>query len=194
MGRHIDDFKNFENEELNEVETINIARVGDYIVKNPTGEEYVLTPEKFYKNYHPNPISDEDSKLLRHKCHPSQHGFKVFVNRAEERNVVEVTIEIMERIKDSFKQVPSQEEFFKFIKNFETKKAEKSVKVKARIAQEEEKIITLTKSTPDSSIAFKFKASWGEDMILRAGDFLVVSESEVYRIGKKEFESTYKFI
>lgn len=169
--------------EVKEVETINTANKGDYIVKNPTGEEYVLTPEKFKKNYYTTPVDDKkDSK-----------GYKEFENRPEERNVVEVTKEVMKKIEDEFKSVPSQEKFFDFAKDLKTKKAEKSVKVKARIANKEEKVVTITKSDGENKNTFKFKASWGEDMILKTGDFLVVSSDEVYRIGKKEFESTYKF-
>lgn len=169
--------------EAKEVETINMAKKGDYIVKNPTGEEYVLTSEKFKKNYYVTPVDGKkDSK-----------GYQEFVNRPEERNVVEVTKEVMKKNEDEFGSTPSQEKFFDFAKNLETKKAEKSVKVKARIAGKEEKVITVTKSDGENKNTFKFKASWGEDMILRAGDFLVVSSDEVYRIGKKEFESTYKF-
>jgi hypothetical protein len=37
-----------------------------------------------------------------------------------------------------------------------------------------------------------FKAPWGEDMILKPGDYLVKDGSEgYYRIAKKEFEETY---
>lgn len=34
-----------------EVETTNIARIGDYIITGVSGEKYVLTLEKFVKNY-----------------------------------------------------------------------------------------------------------------------------------------------
>lgn len=169
--------------EAEEIETINTAKKGDYIVKNPTGEEYVLTPEKFKKNYYVTPISDDENSS----------GYKEFENRPEERNVVEVTKDVMSKLEDEFKSTPSQENFFDFAKNLKTKKAEKSVKVKARIADKEEKVVTVTKSNSENKSTFKFKASWGEDMILKQGDFLVVSSDEVYRIGQKEFESTYKF-
>ena len=99
----------------------------------------------------------------------------------------------MDDIEKEFDSTPSQENFFDFAKNLDTVKAEKSVKVKARIADKEEKVVTITKSDSENKNTFKFKASWGEDMILKQGDFLVVSSNEVYRIGKKEFESTYKF-
>ena len=169
--------------EAKEIETINTAKKGDYIVKNPTGEEYVLTTEKFKKNYYITPVDDKkDSK-----------GYQEFENRPEERNVVEVTKELMEKIEDEFGSTPTQEKFFDFAKNLQTKKAEKSVKVKARIADKEEKVITVTKNEGENKETFKFKASWGEDMILKTGDFLVVSSDEVYRIGKREFKSTYKF-
>lgn len=37
-----------------------------------------------------------------------------------------------------------------------------------------------------------FKASWGEDMILKPGDYLVKEgEGAYYRIAKKEYEQTY---
>lgn len=34
-----------------QVETINHANIGDYILSGPKGENYVLTPEKFFKRY-----------------------------------------------------------------------------------------------------------------------------------------------
>jgi hypothetical protein len=37
-----------------------------------------------------------------------------------------------------------------------------------------------------------FKASWGEDMVLKPGDYLVKEgEGAYYRIAKKEYEQTY---
>jgi hypothetical protein len=37
-----------------------------------------------------------------------------------------------------------------------------------------------------------FKASWGEDMVLKPNDYLVKSgENKYYRIAKKEYEETY---
>jgi hypothetical protein len=167
-----------------EVETVNTAKKGDFIVKNPTGEEYVLTPEKFNKNYIQEPVGEPDSK-----------GYVEYKNKPEERNVVEITSEVMKKIKNEFKDnLPSQKEFFKFAKDFETKKAEKNVTVKARKSEKEEEVVTVTKSEDDGDDVFKFEAPWGEDMILKAGDVLVVSSDEVYRIGKNEFEKTYRFI
>jgi len=168
--------------EAEEVETINTAKKGDYIVKNPTGEEYVLTPEKFKKNYYVTPVNDDEDS----------NGYKEFENRPEERNVVEATKDVMSKIEYEFKSTPSQEKFFDFAKNLDTNKAEKNVKVKARVADKEERVVTITKGGSENKSTFKFKASWGEDMILKVGDFLVVSSDEVYRIGKKEFESTYR--
>lgn len=166
-----------------EVETVNMAKKGDYIVKNPTGEEYVLTPEKFEKNYYKTPINDS----------PDSKGYLEYENKPEERGVIEVSEEVMKKISDEFDKTPSQEDFFDFVKDFEIKKAEKSVTVKARVAKEEEEIVTVTKKEDDKDV-FKFKASWGEDMILKKGDYIVVSKDEAYRIGKNEFDKTYKFI
>ena len=44
--------------------------------------------------------------------------------------------------------------------------------------------------------SIKFKASWGEDMILKDGDYLVKEKGGkgYYRIAKKEFEKTYNKI
>ncbi|MDX1912621.1 MAG: hypothetical protein SFV22_14105 [Saprospiraceae bacterium] len=40
---------------------------------------------------------------------------------------------------------------------------------------------------------FRFMAEWGETMIVRAGDYLVRTDSgEVYRIARKEFFETYE--
>lgn len=51
--------------------------------KKPTGEEYVLTPEKFKKNYYVTPISDDEDSNGE--------------NRPEERHVVEVTKDVMSK-------------------------------------------------------------------------------------------------
>lgn len=151
-------------QEGQEIETVNIAKKGDYIVKNPGGEEYVLTPEKFKKNYQATPISDKaDSK-----------GYFEYKNNPEKRDVLEVTKDLMNEIEREFKTTPSQKNFFDFCRKFETKKAQKNVKVKARIAHSEEKVYTLTKSDKKSEESFKFKASWGEDMILNVGIFLLL--------------------
>ena len=56
----------------------------------------------------------------------------------------------------------------------------------------------VAKMTPDIFDYFNlshdntnFKASWGEDMILKPEDYLVKSDDEYYRIAKKEYEETY---
>ena len=170
-----------------EVETVNTAKKGDYIVRNPTGEEYVLSADKFKKNYLATPIDDK----------PDSKGYMEYENKPEERNVVEVTSDVMKKVSEEFgDDTPSQEKFFTFAKELETKKAEKSVTVKAREAEKEEEVVTITQKEEgeDSDNVFKFKASWDEDMILKSGDYLVVGADEVYRIGKKEFNGTYKFI
>jgi hypothetical protein len=165
-----------------DVETTNTAKKGDYIVKNPTGEEYVLTPAKFEKNYMSKPLGDEDSK-----------GYNEYKNNVESRNVVEISDSISDELTNEFtNNVPSQADFLKFMKRYETRKAEKSVIVKARVATKEEKVITKTKKESDSDIIIKFMAPWDETMILKKGDFIVVMKDEVYRIGKYEFNNTYK--
>ncbi len=59
--------------------------------------------------------------------------------------------------------------------------------------------ITLTKSLLDTmkwKDQFYILAPWGENQYVEKGDFLVcpLSDDEVYRIGRKEFESTYKHL
>lgn len=139
------------NKKNKEIETINTAKKGDYVVKNPTGEEYVLTPEKFKKNYYLKPISEKEDS----------NGYLKYKNKPEERNVVEITKTIMKDIEDSFKKTPSQEEFFDFAKKLKTKKAEKNAIVKARVAKKEEKVTTTTEVENEEEKNFKFKASWG---------------------------------
>lgn len=39
-----------------------------------------------------------------------------------------------------------------------------------------------------------FKAPWGEDMVLKSGDYVVKDGSGYYRIAKAEFERTYEGI
>lgn len=39
-----------------------------------------------------------------------------------------------------------------------------------------------------------FKAPWGEDMILKSGDYVVKDGTGYYRIAKREFELTYEMI
>ncbi len=43
---------------------------------------------------------------------------------------------------------------------------------------------------------FYIQASWGENQYVEKGDYLVcpLSNDEIYRIGKKEFKSTYKVL
>lgn len=45
----------------------------------------------------------------------------------------------------------------------------------------------------DLSSEFNFVASWGEDMVAKSGDFLVLTDQhEIYRIAQKEFFETYE--
>jgi len=45
------------------VETVNTAQAGDYIVTNPGGEKYVLTPQKFKRSYE----TTEDAGVFKAK-------------------------------------------------------------------------------------------------------------------------------
>ena len=165
-----------------DVETTNTTKKGDYVVKNPTGEEYVLTKEKFAKNYYLTPISLEDGS-----------GFLKYENKPDVRKVIEVTQTTFDEILESHGKTAEQAEFRKFMSDYKTMDAEKSVTVQARVSDGGEEIVTRTKNVGhDEKPKFKFKASWGEFMILKVGDFLVINDSEVYRIGKLEFEETYK--
>jgi len=164
-----------------EVETTNIAKIGDYIVKNPTGEEYVLTKDKFIKNYINEPFNSEDD-----------NGYCEYKNKAETRNIVIIDEKISSELLVKFgDKTPSQSTFFDFMSKYDTIKAEKDVIVKARVAKVEETVITKTRKENDSGIIIKFGAPWGGDMILKKNDIIVIMSDEVYRIGKYEFDNTY---
>ena len=167
-----------------EVETINNANKGDYIVKNPTGEEYVLTPSKFKKNYNQKELSNID-----------KDGYIEYKNKSEVRDVIKITELLGDKLKDKFgKTTPTQEDFYSFISKFKTRKAEKDVIVKARVVTEKEEVVTITKKESDVKPIIKFIASWDETMIVKKDDIIVILDDEAYRIGKYEFEKTYKFI
>ena len=53
---------------------------------------------------------------------------------------------------------------------------------------------TLTKKLGVSGIDFQIETSWGEEMVVKKGDFLVspLDYGEVYRIASKEFFETYR--
>ncbi len=66
-------------------------------------------------------------------------------------------------------------------------------KGKCRAIPADQSVLCLLKTDGD----FKFMAPWGEEMICKVGDMLVCPTitgkiNEVYRIGKKEFEETYR--
>lgn len=166
---------------LEEVETKNTTKKGDYVVKNPTGEEYVLSEKKFSQKYYKTPLDDEDSL-----------GFKTYENKPEERNLIKISKNIFDEILKEFeKGTANQKEFKDFMENYETFKAEKCVKVKARISDGGETIITKTKKKNQTGKTFKFKATWDEYMILKVGDYVVLNDGEAYRLGAEEYQKTY---
>jgi hypothetical protein len=107
------------------VETHNTARAGDYVVENPGGEQYIVSPDKFAARYAPIPGDGGD------------HGDGWSAYQATGR------------------------------------------------------IRAIPYHGPD----FTFVASWGEEMVCNDGDMLATTfpaEKDVYRIGKKEFDETYR--
>lgn len=49
-----------------------------------------------------------------------------------------------------------------------------------------------TKAKKYKGPTMKFMASWGEEMILESGDFIINNNGEYYRIEKEAFHNTYK--
>jgi hypothetical protein len=116
------------------VETKNVAKKGDWLVVNPTGEEYLISDEKMKSRYEK--LAHMSSVLLKNK-----------------------------------------------LVDFSYFKA--TGKIMAIVADDKD-------ATEDPT----FMASWGEPMILEAGDVLAMpigSKPEVYRIEGGVFDKTYEY-
>jgi hypothetical protein len=120
------------------VETKNTALNGDYVVKNPMGEEYIVPFEKFQKKY----------QLMFNQQASSGEQYSVY-QAVGECFGIEVTPDILR----------------------------------------------LLGYDPETTQVFEFEPPWGGKMICYLGDMLVSptrSINEIYRIGKPEFEETYR--
>ena len=177
-----------------EIETINVAENGDYVIKASTkvGEEYVLTNSKFEKLYKVGSKTSQDVPFDL-----ARQGYFKYDTIREIRQAIVVKKEVLTDIKKHFSEVkiPSQDSLKEYLKPFETHPAVKKAFAYARKVTDvaaPEKIVTRT--TVGYPIEFYFIAPWGETQAVAENDILIINENEVYRISRAEFDQTYSFV
>jgi hypothetical protein len=158
------------------------AEEGDMVVarndNNTPAEQYLVKANKFPKLYDEIPVENLGE-------------WTVYKVKPEARNVFFWTEELKSQLEP--RGIYSQQEFFEFAKNQQTVLCQKHLTVLAKAASVGEIILTKV-GVNNKPISIMFMAVWNEPMTVKEGDALIVTDDEVYRIARSEFNMTYNLL
>lgn len=177
------------------IETKNIAKPGDWIIRAKTEaeEEYVLRSNKFPKLYDINSAKSPSDKAI------SGLGFMEYNTIPEVRTGLICNRQILDELKSSGEGLSeskaiTQKRMMEIIGEYENEFMECSKKKSAyarQVSEEEGDVDVVTRVKKGKPDEMWFVPSWGGTMPICEDDILIINSEEVYRIARAEFDQTY---
>jgi hypothetical protein len=179
-----------------EIETINKSVVaGDWIIRamerlsDGDWNEYSIKKNEFPKRYNTEPIGIPDDEIVK------DDGFMIYEVKPDDRTGIEISEAFGKVLADNFSDnfpVPQLEFRSWLAENAPKVTVRKQSRVYAKLAEDGDEITTRVEK--GGAEILSFEAPWGGSMPVKIRDVLIINEDEVYRVGRAEFDKTYRSI